>query len=86
MGFDLRGSSRFLPHFFLELGGSVGPKGDQGVLLLRIATILYSELLRKVPPTAVYGSTSGCDLRRMENGLRPSRNDKWAGVVFEPGN
>ena len=34
-GFDLRGSSRFLPHFFLEIGGSVGPKGDQGVHLLR---------------------------------------------------
>jgi hypothetical protein len=46
----------------------VGPKGDQGVHLLRIATILYSELLRKVPPTEVYGSISGCDLRGMTKG------------------
>ena len=44
MGFDLRGSSRFLPHFLLEIGGSVGPKGDQGVLLLR----------QGVPPTIQY--------------------------------
>jgi hypothetical protein len=49
---------------------------DQVVHLLRIATILYSELLRKVPPTAVYGSISGYDLRGMTNGFRPSRNDK----------
>jgi hypothetical protein len=41
-------------------------------ICLEIASMLYSELLRKVPPTAVYGSTSGCDLQpsREKEGFR----------------